>query len=610
MKLHSKAFKDKDALSVLVNVLKSFSCKIYQENGEWRIDRTLDKIKTSTIFSKNEIRLDKVGSRKRSLELTHIAGLGKTEYPFINYKQKLEVNSPYGKQVIKGELTKEDGDIYISESTILNKQTLHKDTPLHPEEMKRNKWYISGYANQGNKNKNINSFQPISNDPFFENGCFKLNRASGSFDDSGNYNLIDGKNIRSAPLDRLSPFVGMKKRVSGYYVKDRKSDMIRVSIKYIIKCDELDPDKDFIRIPLGISFKGNNEWFNTYFQGMTYQDSDDGWFDGRHSSYVYGNDYNDDLEPRATFIEALAFSNKFTKNKRKDPKPSIYFPPERNSGNYSCQYPFRFIDIDISDGRDKEGYYTGEATISIENNKEGDVSNFGGSFGDINHSLNETFDLTFMTSMPIIFTKNPRGAYYPKDACGNIRFPNEVSLGDIQINVNEEDKYDNTITGKLNDDYLREAPKISLALWNSVKRGESNIKKGIVSASSSWVNFNHSNNIFKHYGIYNDISNLDTNSGLGLWYNLNDRFRQSSMNLGNRLLVHILKDYFTLYSDVQNKISGTIYTKELPTISTLYNVKGKDNKQFLLTSRNYNVYDCKCAIRLHELRNEEIKINN
>jgi len=228
-------------------------------------------------------------------------------------------------------------------------------------------------------------------------------------------------------------------------------------------------------------------------------------------------------------------------------------------------------------------------------------------FGDIKiiNSLPEGLQMSVGFSN--CFFNNPDGeSPYPKYFAMVSNEINNYEIGNFSMDIKERSTYNNTYTGVLEQNYLREADKLEIDLWNPVRIGTSKEIRGLVSSTSRWVNLNKSSNI------YNANSTiLDEYSGLGLWYTLKELHdnNYSTTDLGHRLPVVLLNSWFNLFSSNQDIITGVLKTNNLLNFDKAYNIVGRPNKQFMMITRNFNCQRCQQKATFHEIKEEEIQVN-
>lgn len=121
-RLFEKTFVEKDSLrsfkdgvyeydnaqKLLEDVLKPFSCRIYQSGGEWHIERIKDRVPETVSW----IRYEGSGPGIK-VDRNKVAVLDTPDFPFVDNAATLQTDAGYGRQVVKA-----DGDNW--DSVIMN----------------------------------------------------------------------------------------------------------------------------------------------------------------------------------------------------------------------------------------------------------------------------------------------------------------------------------------------------------------------------------------------------------------------------------------------------------------------------------------------------------
>lgn len=128
-------YKFDDALKLLEDVLKPFSCRIYQSNDEWYIERIKDRTKASVTWVKYTSDTDFTTVTTNSTVM-----LDSPEFRFVDNAATLQIDAGYGTQTIKA-----DGDTW--DSVILNNfdyEILNVETDLYPFNVPHKIWFSTG----------------------------------------------------------------------------------------------------------------------------------------------------------------------------------------------------------------------------------------------------------------------------------------------------------------------------------------------------------------------------------------------------------------------------------------------------------------------------------
>lgn len=127
-----------DAKKLLEDVLKPFSCRVYQSGGEWYIERIKDRVEASVEWIRYDGDIGKLVIRNDTV------GLDSSRYPFVDNAATLQIDAGYGRQTAKA-----DGDRW--ETVITNNfdegVTQLEGTasyPFYPFNGEQKKWYKYG----------------------------------------------------------------------------------------------------------------------------------------------------------------------------------------------------------------------------------------------------------------------------------------------------------------------------------------------------------------------------------------------------------------------------------------------------------------------------------
>jgi|GEM_PF-2757364 len=558
---------------VLEKVLQPFNCKIYQDGTVWRIDRLNDKYDYNK--GVKYIRYDFDGSitnKTISATNTEIKTIGNIDNPWLNSSQTREVQQPYSRQTIVGDLGESGNQIpAINNNTlyVYDSSWSYPDSVLSgsPQTLR---WNTNNIGNDRleivNSGKRLEAF-----DLTYNNGGWKFKAKSGEDVTRVNDDITIDAGYGSGHWDATEWYystIAYKTPVTfSSWKQDYESDTLNLKARVDVKlADTTDILPEFnymtpsaseskIMVPFYVILEdstGNKKWLK-YHDGYSF------------TSY--------DHESRGDFRHTLEFRT------------------EAIQGTFSLD-----LDVSISNGTTtaptKEDY-------------------------SVNQSLEDTRYITFLLAAPFYNTKygvaTGAGAGSTRlSLAGSKVFPDGIILSAFELSIDEKSEYNNTVTGVLDARrFTREAPELKIGLWNPTKVGNTQEQRGLVSSTSSWWNRNTATNLLKYYSSYTNTSNLDDNSGLGLWYTLEEYIAKgNSTDLGHRLPAILMRSYYQMYLNEQEIFRGDMYLKNPLKFKDIYTVAGAEGKRFILQSREYNVRDCEATISLFELRGDEINVNN
>lgn len=581
------AFAKKDALNILEDILRSFNCKIYQQAGEWHVDRLDDKYYRG--YDKKDICINKtLAPKTRALAPVNVGDV------FIGRGQQLEVNPPYGKQTIIGALQDRD---YINNPLA---RTIDYTIPLAADNTLDAFDYPLSYFKRRNPTATqntvtdiykmaVDSFHPFGKymfKPLPMEDRYKVDNPKWEYNDM----LTIYPPAENKPIDIKTgepygfpymPHAVFNKRLIErnaisfpFWVKNYKSDSLNISMKMDFKLFDGSktvrfPDTTGQWDPADSLYLWTGSNTSKDYKGATV-----GVFftimfgDGEYLLFDENNGYHigaGDAESRILFIGKNVLITDTSVN----------------------------IDINIQQ--------------SIDKTANRDIFN-------INETLSNYEDITVSIVSPFslyMFANSGGDITLWRKAFNDIAFNGDVAIYDLKIKIDEKTKYVNTFTGVLQQNYLRPAETLNIKLWNPTRIGENKEDRGLVSSTSNWVNINKASNIHRAYGSYLDPNNLDSHSGLGLFYDIKELHGNgySSTDLGHRLPVVLLNSWFNLFSDTQDMITGVLKTNELLNFDNTYNIRGRENKQFIMIKRSYDCKNCQQKATFHELKDEEINTN-
>lgn len=127
-----------NAEKLLEDILKPFSCRIYQNADEWYIERIKDRLSAST----NWIRYATDGTSSIIIKKNSIS-LDTPQYPFVDNAASLQIDAGYGRQTVKA-----DGEVWdtviannFSEGIVYMENTAYPNYPFGAD---HRIWYRRG----------------------------------------------------------------------------------------------------------------------------------------------------------------------------------------------------------------------------------------------------------------------------------------------------------------------------------------------------------------------------------------------------------------------------------------------------------------------------------
>lgn len=582
-----RAFDDMDTKEVLETILMPFNCKIYQDGEVWRVDRLDDKFVEAN-SNKKYIKYDYNGEYVGiSSDISNIAvSVGNdphlTDNFWVNNGQEKQIQQPYSKQTIVGNLNDSDNLLSDLTSLIPLSSVVHN---VNNFSINVEKWYVHNIL------KDITTIIPSGT--YIDYFSYTTENSGVKYSDDFNsrynglpialeqgmfspYDTIFGNNLTSGvEFKRHCSFVNWNK---GF-----ESDSLTISMSILFEMT-----------------------YPTYIALPNFDMSET---NGNYRKLAVNTSLNDVVNddarlPRITIPIAIAIAgDKWLRWEGTD------------KGYVLGEFDEEKCLIMLEGSTDSpSGVFSMELSKTLENSTS---TTFSKDSLIINETLVNYDELFIHFGKPYVTMKTSiqvDSNTIDKDwrFTGGI-FVGDVYMVDIYTTINEITEYNNTATGILNDKFFtRSADDLEISLWNPVKSGIDPKQRGLVSSSSGWWNRNKVSNLLKYYGLHIIASNLDETSGLGLWYSLSDLFSNnySTTDLGNRLPTSLLASYYKTYANRQEVYTGDLRTSKPLTYKDIYRIGETDqDKQFMLQSSTYDILQNISTVKLFELHSYSVIVN-
>lgn len=451
-----------DAKKLLEDILRPFSCRLYQSGDEWYIERVKDRIPANTKWIRYAS-----GNIGIPVSTDAAIALDTPRCPFVDSPANLQIDAGYGKQTVKA-----DGDTW--DTVIANN-------------------FAEGITHMENV--------AYPNYPFGANHRIWYRRGTGISTTLYKSNYIEqGLLMRHIQNTSESDRVWQRAQITA-----NNEDEITLSFKLTIE-------------------KGNRNahkgHYGVYIQSYIRQRNGNSlltlkWNDETGNDAIYINGIGTDFICGKTFVEGQDWKDGFSKP----------------------------IDISI--------------TAKLEH-------------------LHDSFDFDEL-SFAILPVKADTGDGWHSAP----EFVRSTIIGDIEVKVNEQKKYDNTFTATINRKYLRNAEDIDIRFWTLPSKYTDRMA----------VNYNYKNGLMNaNYTAIRTIgcpAEGDHNS-----------------SVPERLLI----DNFDQYYDPRDLLSGTVMSSELLSPVQHITLATRPDKYFILTSLEASLKDALYEVGLEEIHKHQISI--